>query len=53
MAALYSGFVLVKGELLSDVAVKLIVVSAILLVTNVAWLLAGVALTQAFQSTPP
>ena len=49
MAALYSGFVLVKGDFLSDVAVKSIVISAILLVTNVAWLLAGAALTQAFQ----
>lgn len=49
MAALYSGFVLVEGDFLSDAAVKLIVVSATMLVVNTAWLLAGAALTRAFQ----
>ena len=49
MAALYSGFILVEGDFLSDAAVKLIVVSATMLVVNMAWLLAGAALTRAFQ----
>lgn len=49
MAALYSGFELVKEDFLSDVVVKLVVVTATMLVVNVAWLLAGAALTQAFR----
>ena len=49
MAALYSGFVLVEGDFLADATVKLIVVSATMLVVNMAWLLAGAALTRAFQ----
>ncbi len=49
MAALYSGFVLIETNLLSDAAAKLAVVTATMLVVNLAWLLAGAALTQAFR----
>ena len=50
MAALYFGFVLVKNNLLSDAAAKLVVVTATMVVVNFAWLLSGAALTQAFRN---
>jgi len=40
---------LIETNLLSDAAAKLAVVTATMLVVNLAWLLAGAALTQAFR----
>src|SRR5262249_17017561 len=49
MAALFSGFVLVRGEVALDAAVKLGVVTTILVIVNVAWLKAGAAMTRFFR----
>jgi threonine/homoserine/homoserine lactone efflux protein len=49
MAALYSGFVLVQGRLMVDVAAKMTVLVLVMVVVNVAWLLAGAALTGLFR----
>jgi threonine/homoserine/homoserine lactone efflux protein len=49
MAALYSGFVLMPGRLEADVALKMALLTAIIAVVNVAWLLAGAALTRFFR----
>jgi threonine/homoserine/homoserine lactone efflux protein len=49
MAALYSGFVLVPDRLSADVAVKMAVLTLIIVAVNVAWLLAGAALTRFFR----
>src|SRR5262245_20531983 len=46
MAALFSGFVLVRQRLALDAALKGIVLVAIILVVNTAWLFAGAALTR-------
>jgi threonine/homoserine/homoserine lactone efflux protein len=49
MAALYSGFVLVHERLALDVALKMIVLVLIMTAVNIAWLLAGAALTRLFR----
>jgi threonine/homoserine/homoserine lactone efflux protein len=49
MAALYSGFALVPGHLALDVALKLVVLTAVIAAMNIAWLLAGAALTRFFR----
>jgi threonine/homoserine/homoserine lactone efflux protein len=49
MAALYSGFVLVHDRLAVDIAVKMAVLVVIIAAVNVAWLLAGAALTGLFR----
>jgi threonine/homoserine/homoserine lactone efflux protein len=49
MAALYSGFVLVQGRLMVDVAAKMTVLVLVMVIVNVAWLLAGAALTGLFR----
>jgi threonine/homoserine/homoserine lactone efflux protein len=49
MAALYSGFALVPGRLAVDIAVKMAVLTLIIATVNVAWLLAGAALTRFFR----
>jgi threonine/homoserine/homoserine lactone efflux protein len=49
MAALYSGFALVHGRLAVDIAVKMAVLTLIIAAVNVAWLLAGAALTRFFR----
>ena len=49
MAALFSGFVLVQERLALDVAVKMAVLVLIITAVNVAWLLAGAALTRFFR----
>lgn len=46
MAALFSGFVLVRGRLGLDIAAKMILLVAIMTAVNVAWLAAGAALTR-------
>jgi threonine/homoserine/homoserine lactone efflux protein len=49
MAALFSGFVLVRERLALDVAAKVIVLAAIITAVNLAWLIAGAALTRFFR----
>ncbi len=49
MAALFSGFVLVRERLALDVAAKAIVLAAIITAVNLAWLFAGAALTRFFR----
>ncbi len=49
MAALFSGFVLVGERLHLDAALKIIILAAIIIVVNVAWLFIGAALTRLFR----
>ena len=49
MAALFSSFVLVQERLALDVAAKMAVLVLIITAVNVAWLLAGAALTRFFR----
>jgi threonine/homoserine/homoserine lactone efflux protein len=49
MAALFSGFVLLPARHDLDVAVKIAVLTAIIIVVNVAWLFGGAALTRFFR----
>ncbi|WP_119460810.1 LysE family transporter [Rhodospirillaceae bacterium SYSU D60014] len=49
MAALFSGFVLVKERLELDAAVKVIVLVAIIIAASSAWLFAGAGLTRFFR----
>lgn len=49
MAALFSGFVLVREHLELDAAMKMIVLAAIITAVNLAWLFAGAALTRFFR----
>jgi threonine/homoserine/homoserine lactone efflux protein len=50
MAALFSGFVLVRERIALDLALKVAVVMAVILAVNVAWLFAGAALTRFFRN---
>ena len=49
MAALFSGFALVRQQPALDAALKLVVVLAIIVSVNAAWLFAGAALTRFFR----
>lgn len=49
MAALYSGFTLLPDQPGADVALKLVVLTLVIASVNVAWLLAGAALTRFFR----
>lgn len=49
MAALFSGFTLIRDRLALDAAAKVIVLTAIITTVFVAWLLAGAALTGLFR----
>jgi threonine/homoserine/homoserine lactone efflux protein len=49
MAALFSGFVLVRERLALDAALKGIVLLAIIIAVNIVWLLIGAALTRLFR----
>ena len=49
MAALFSGFALVRERLALDAAAKTAVLLAIILAVNTAWLFAGAALTRCFR----
>jgi threonine/homoserine/homoserine lactone efflux protein len=49
MAALFSGFVLVRDRLALDVAAKIGLGTIIIILVNVAWLVAGAALTRFFH----
>jgi threonine/homoserine/homoserine lactone efflux protein len=50
MAALFSGFILVRERLVLDAAAKIAVLLLIITAVNVAWLFAGAALTRAFRT---
>jgi threonine/homoserine/homoserine lactone efflux protein len=50
MAALFSGFVLVRDRLALDVAAKTVLVTIILVLVNAAWLMAGAGLTRFFRN---
>jgi len=49
MGALYSGFTLWPDRLGADVALKLVMLTLVIAAVNVAWLLAGAALTRFFR----
>ena len=49
MAALFSGFVLVRDELALDFAAKVVVATIIIIIVNVAWLIGGAAMTRWFR----
>jgi threonine/homoserine/homoserine lactone efflux protein len=49
MAALFSGFVLIRGHPEQDAAAKAVVLAGIITAVNVAWLFAGAALTRFFR----
>lgn len=49
MAALFSGFVLVRERLELDAAAKMMVLLGIMIVVNVGWLFAGASLTRLFR----
>jgi len=49
MAALFSGFVLVRERLALDAALKATVLLAVMIAVNVAWLLTGASLTRLFR----
>jgi threonine/homoserine/homoserine lactone efflux protein len=53
MAALFSGFVLIKARPEFDAAFKLAVLLAIIISVNAAWLFAGAALTRFFREPRP
>jgi threonine/homoserine/homoserine lactone efflux protein len=50
MAALFSGFVLLREQLVLDAAFKIAVIAAVITSVNLAWLFAGAALTRAFRA---
>jgi threonine/homoserine/homoserine lactone efflux protein len=49
MAALFSGFVLVRERLALDIALKCLVLAVIITSVNIAWLTLGAALTRFFR----
>lgn len=49
MAALFSGFTLAAGDKVGDLAVKIAIVVAIMVVVNFTWLASGLALTRMFR----
>jgi threonine/homoserine/homoserine lactone efflux protein len=49
MAALFSGFVLIRDRLAHDAAAKVLVLVTIITAVNLAWLFAGAALTRFFR----
>ena len=49
MAALFSGFALIRAHLAWDVTVKMILLVAIILAVDIAWLFAGAAMTRFFR----
>jgi threonine/homoserine/homoserine lactone efflux protein len=49
MAALFSGFVLVRASPIADVAAKTVILVSIMIVVDWVWLLVGSALTRSFR----
>lgn len=50
MAALYSGFILIRDRPLADVAAKTVILVAVMILVDWVWLLVGSALTRAFRN---
>jgi len=50
MAAMFSGFVLIKERIALDIAIKIAVLVVIIVAVDIAWLVAGAALTKAFRN---
>lgn len=50
MAAMFSGFVLVVQNAMADAGLKSVLLMAVILTVNIAWLLAGAALTPLFRN---
>ena len=51
MAALFSGFVLLRQSVAFDVAVKIALLTVLIAVVNIAWLLTGALLTRFFRDS--
>jgi len=49
MAAMFSGFTLIRDRVELDVAAKIVVLTAIIVAVNLAWLITGAALTRFFR----
>jgi threonine/homoserine/homoserine lactone efflux protein len=49
MAALFSGFVLLRDRLALDAGLKVVLLTAVILAVNVLWLLAGAMMTRFFR----
>jgi len=49
MAAMFSGFVLIREGISLDIAIKIAVLLAIIVAVDIAWLLAGAAMTRLFR----
>lgn len=49
MAALFSGFVVVRDRLAADIAAKAIILVALIIVVNTGWLFGGAALTRVYR----
>jgi threonine/homoserine/homoserine lactone efflux protein len=49
MAALFSGFVLIREQIVLDATAKIVVLAAIIALVNIAWLSAGSTLTRFFR----
>ena len=49
MAAMFSGFVLIRGHALADAGVKSVLLMTVVISVNIVWLLAGSALTPFFR----
>ena len=49
MAAMFSGFVLIRERIALDIAIKIGVLLAIIVTVDIAWLLAGAAMTRFFR----
>jgi threonine/homoserine/homoserine lactone efflux protein len=49
MAALFSGFVLLRGRLALDAGVKIALLTVVIVFVNVLWLLSGALLTRCFR----
>jgi threonine/homoserine/homoserine lactone efflux protein len=49
MAALFSGFVLLRGRLALDAGVKIVLLTAVIILVNVLWLWSGALLTRFFR----
>jgi threonine/homoserine/homoserine lactone efflux protein len=49
MAALFSGFVLLRDRLALDAGVKIVLLTAVIIAVNVLWLASGAALTRFFR----
>ena len=50
MAALFSGFVLIRERIVLDAATKIIILALIMAAVDLVWLFAGAALTHAFRA---